>query len=155
MSKTHQERVQDYLGASSPDQLSPIRPEEVAAIEAAVLRHPKAHNYRVELKQDWIVVLERIGPDEKVNQVLVGRIAAVRPISREQAQAALAGSARFVPVLRFGLVDPKKRTFCAERWHYSGRGSWAELWGQGAAPLNRLARRLIPKLGTQAFFDLT
>lgn len=38
---------------------------------------------------------------------------------------------------------------------YSGRGGWAELWGQGATPVNRLAGRVVPTLGAEAFFELT
>jgi len=133
---------------------SPIRPEEAAAVEAAVRRHPQARNYRVELKHDYIVILERTGPDEKIIQALAERIAAVRPVSPEQAQAALSGPARFAPVLRFTLADPHKRTFRAERWYYSGRGGWAEL-GPRAARLDRLADQLVPALGTTRFFDLT
>jgi len=136
------------------DRPSPIRPEEVAAVEAAVRRHPQARNYRVELKHDSIVVLERTGPDEKILQSLVERIAAIRPVSPEQAQAALSGPARYAPVLRFALADPKKRTFRAERWYYSGRGGWAEL-GPRAARIDRLAGRLVPALGTTRFFELT
>jgi hypothetical protein len=45
------------------DRPSPLWPEEVAAVEAEVRRHPKARNYRVGAKGDRIVVYERVGPD--------------------------------------------------------------------------------------------
>src|SRR3989440_8497531 len=45
------------------DRPSLIQPEEVAAIEAAVQRHPEAHRYRVAVKQNRIEIYERIGPD--------------------------------------------------------------------------------------------
>lgn len=40
-----------------------ILPEEIAAVESAVRRHPKSRNYRVGVKQNRIEVYERRGPD--------------------------------------------------------------------------------------------
>jgi len=54
--------------------------------------------------------------------------------------------------LRFILTDAKRRIFRVERMHYGGRNEWFELRLKGS--VNRLARRLIPKLGTHAFFEL-
>src|ERR1700688_659154 len=42
-----------------------MQPEEVAAVEAAVQRHPVAHRYRVGVKGNRIEVYEQIGPDYK------------------------------------------------------------------------------------------
>jgi len=38
-----------------------ILPDEVAAVESAVRRHPKSRNYRVGIKQNRIEVYERVG----------------------------------------------------------------------------------------------
>jgi hypothetical protein len=43
-------------------QPSQILPEELAAVEAAVGRHPGARDYRVADKRDRIEVYERVGP---------------------------------------------------------------------------------------------
>src|SRR4051812_7390833 len=40
-----------------------IQPEEVAAIEAAVHKHPEAGRYRVAVKHDRIEIYEKVGPD--------------------------------------------------------------------------------------------
>lgn len=45
------------------DHPSLIRPEELAAIEAAVQQHPKARRYRVAVKRNRIEVYERVGDD--------------------------------------------------------------------------------------------
>ena len=45
------------------DRPAQIPPAEVAAVEAAVKRHPKSRNYRVSVKHDRIEIHERIGPD--------------------------------------------------------------------------------------------
>jgi len=61
--------------------------------------------------------------------------------------------ARFSPVLRFILVDEAKRTFRAERWCYLGSiDDWIDVGPTGR--VRRLARKLIPRLGSDAFFGL-
>jgi hypothetical protein len=54
-----------------------ILPEEVAAVEAAVRRHPKSHNYRVNVKHDRIEIYESTGPDveELLSHLREGRYA--------------------------------------------------------------------------------
>jgi hypothetical protein len=61
--------------------------------------------------------------------------------------------AQFTPVLRFILADAERRTFRVERWCYLGSiDDWIDVGPMG--PLDRLARQLIPKLGTERFFEL-
>lgn len=50
-----------------------IQPAEVAAVEAAVRRHPKSHNYRVNVRHDRIEVYERVGVDLRAAVVLPGQ----------------------------------------------------------------------------------
>ena len=45
------------------DRPAQIRPEEAAAVELAVRRHAKSHNYRVAVKRNRIEIYERVGPD--------------------------------------------------------------------------------------------
>lgn len=61
-------------------------------------------------------------------------------------------SARFTPVLRFTLRDENDRTFNTERMSYSGEGGWSDIYRHGRA--DRLAREIVPTLGTDAFFEL-
>jgi hypothetical protein len=59
---------------------------------------------------------------------------------------------QYTPVLRFILIDPKRRLFGAERMSYLGsRDSWLELRQTG--PVTKIARALIPTLGTDEFFE--
>ncbi len=130
-----------------------ILPEEEAAVEAALRRHPKSGNYRVDVKGKQIVIHERTGTDL---EELVSRLGQVIPLAPRQIgglQETLDRRARFVPVLRFTLRDEAKRTFYAERWCYLGSiDDWIDVGSAG--PLRRLARKLIPKLGTDAFFEI-
>ena len=130
-----------------------ILPEEIAAVEGAVERHPKSRNYRAAVKRDWIEVYERAGPDaEEVVAGLSGSgFESIRQI--EQVRDFLDRGARFSPVLRFILVDAAQRTFRVERMCYrSSVDGWLDVHQRG--PVERLAREWIPKLGTDAFFGL-
>jgi len=138
-----------FLRQARPAQ---ILPAEVAAVEAAVARHPKPRDYRVSIKHDRIEVYERIGPDpgELASRLagfsgaFHGKEAAMREFLEE--------GSRFTPVLRFILADAERRIFRVERMHYGGRDEWFEMRAEG--PVEKLAKNLIPTLGTHRFTDL-
>jgi hypothetical protein len=137
---------------------SPIRPQEVAIVEAAVRRLPKARNYRVSTRQTRIVVYELVAPDvdELIRELshIDPHLAHVARKTRDDLQDTLDRRCQYEAVLRFTLVDPAKRTFRPARMTYSGHGGWHELWSEETGPLAGLAERLIPTLGTDDFFDL-
>ncbi|MBU0703892.1 MAG: hypothetical protein KKC18_08495 [Chloroflexi bacterium] len=129
-----------------------LLPEEIAAVEEAVRRHPKARNYRVNVKPDRIEVYESVGPDAD------GLISDLRgfgflPQAKEaDLRAVLELSAQFTPVLRFILQDEEARVYRAERWCYLGSiDDWIFVT---TGAVEQLARRMIPTLGTDEFFEL-
>lgn len=135
------------------DRPAQILPEEVAAVEAAVRQHFKSHNYRVAVKRNRIEVYERVGPDpdeliadlRKAGLPVLGQADWLREWRELHAQ--------FTPVLRFTLADAEHRTFHAERMCYLGSiDDWINVGWIG--PVDRLARQMIPTLGTDAFFQL-
>lgn len=129
-----------------------IRPEEVAAVDAAVRRHPQAHRYRVAARRDRIEVYEQAGPDADELSALSDRFGLDRAHTQQAVREHLARWARYSPILRFRLADGVRRTFAAERRSYLGSGdAWLALAATG--PLEELARRLVPTLGTEQFFE--
>ena len=130
-----------------------ILPEEIAEVQAAVQRHRKSRNYRVNIKNDKIVVYERVGADvDDVLAVFKGEVL-ISPDKVEQLQERLDRGAQFTPVLRFILLDAEARTFHVQRWCYLGSiDDWIDLGYSGTAA--QLAQRLIPTWGSDAFFDL-
>lgn len=131
-----------------------ILPQEVASVEAVLARHPKSHDYRVAVQKNHIVIYERLGPDMETLSAIFGKFSPLPPaILRKRIQEELDKMARFSPIMRFILVDADERKFAAERWSYRGDiDHWINVGESGK--LEILARRLVPTLGTDDFFEL-
>ena len=130
-----------------------IQPEEVAAVEAEVQRHPEAHRYRVAVKGNRIEIYEQVGPDynELVSALHIPGLS--RPGLAEELRALEERHAHYTPVLRFTLLNPKQRRFGSERMSsLGGIDDWLELGQTG--PVAELAAALIPTLGSEQFFEL-
>jgi hypothetical protein len=136
------------------DQPQLILPQEIASVETALDRHPKGRDYRVDVKKNQIMIYERLGPDMDTWNDIFGAFSPLPPeILRRRIQKQLDKMARFSPILRFILIDPEERKFRSERWSYMGDiDDWIDIGESGK--LEKLARQLIPKLGTDDFFEL-
>jgi len=131
-----------------------IMPQEVASVEAILARKPKGRDYRVTVHKNQIIIYERLGPDIDTLSTIFGKVSAFQSdIVKARLQEQLDKMARFSPILRFILVDQGERKFTAERWSYMGDiDDWIDTGESGK--LEKLARRLIPILGTDDFFEL-
>jgi len=126
-----------------------IAPEETAVVEAALKRHPKGGNYRLGVKHNQIVVYERLGPDVKNLNAILGIFGPLDQRAREY----LDHSAQYTPIMRFILDDPEKRDYHAERWCYRGSiDDW--IYAGQSGKIETLARKLIPTFGTDDFYEL-
>jgi hypothetical protein len=130
-----------------------LLPEEIAAVEEAVRHHPKTRNYRVNVRSDRIEVYESVGPDaEDLLADLKGLMGLLPKAKEDDLRTILARDAQFTPVLRFILEDAETRVYRAERWCYLGSiDGWLFIT---TGPVEQLARRMIPTLGTEKFFEL-
>jgi hypothetical protein len=130
-----------------------IPTDEVALVEAALKRLPNGDNYRVVVKHDQVIIYEGSGPDVEGIIALFGKNIPRPAGVIGQLKAQMERYVRFTPVMRFILTDPDKRAYAAERWCYSGSiDDWINVGKSGK--LEHLARKLIPTLGTDAFFEL-
>ena len=111
-------------------------------------RHPKRRNSAAGAKGNYITIYEREGLDV---EALAARFGLLGPMPTRAVEA-LEESRQYIPIMRFSLLDPQQRLFAAERWHFSGRGAWLHIGRSG--DIKTLARQLVPKLGTDAFFEL-
>jgi hypothetical protein len=135
------------------DRPSQILPEEIKAVEAAIARHPKAHNYRVSAKHNRLDIYERVGPDAEDLMAALSREGLLNSGLAGRIQAEQERYSQFTPVLRFVLIEAKQRTFGVQRMCYLGSiDDWIDIGATGSA--EELARKLIPKLGTDQFFEL-
>jgi len=129
-----------------------LLPQEIAAVEEAVRRHPKARNYRVNVRHNSIEVYESVGPDADGLISDLRGLGFMTKAKEADLRALFEGSAQFTPVLRFILEDEEARVYRAERWCYSGSiDDWIFV---DTGPLEKLAQRMIPTLGTDAFYEL-
>lgn len=129
-----------------------ILPEEVAAIEDAIEKHPKSYNYRADVKPDRILIYERIGPDAEAMLETFQAFGFEAANLKEAIHEEIQSYGQFTPVMRFILNEAEKRDFRAERWCYRGRiDDWIFLT---TGKIDYLAQKLIPTLGTDEFFEL-
>lgn len=130
-----------------------ISAEEVASVEAAVKRHPKSRNYRVAVKHDQVIVYESTGPDMDVLQELLSRAGIGRDEAKKRLEGELDRYTQFTPVMRFILDDQETRQYHAERWSYLGSiDDW--IYAGHSGKISALAKKLIPTLGTDKFYEL-
>ena len=130
-----------------------LLPAEIAAVEAAVRRHPRARKYRVDARRDHIDIYQQTGADA---DELAAALRFPGFDLRDRVEVLrdhLERHVRYSPVLRFVLADPAGRTFRVERMCYLGSiDDWIAL--QPTGPVEELARRFVPTLGTDEFFEL-
>jgi hypothetical protein len=131
-----------------------ILPQEIAIVEAVLARHPKGRDYRLAVHKNQMIIYERLGPDVESLSAIFEKFSPLPSvIMTKRLQEQLDKMARFSPILRFRLVNPEERKFYAERWSYFGDvDNWINI--DEAGKLDKLVRRLIPKLGTDNFFEL-
>jgi hypothetical protein len=130
-----------------------IRPEESASVEAALKKHPKAKNYRVAIKTDQIMIYEGIGGGMDSLRNILGQAGLNIETVEERLQEELDRYTQFTPVMRFILDDQETREYHAERWCCRGSiDDW--IYAGHSGKISFLVKKLIPTLGTYAFYEL-
>jgi hypothetical protein len=129
---------------------------EISAVRSTLRKHPKAESCREDIKPLQITIYESMEPDIDQLMPILKEAVGTDQDKKELAghiQEQLRSSGQFTPVLRFTLSDKQNRLFDAERMCYRGG---IEDWINIAfdKPIDDLASRLIPALGTQDFFEL-
>jgi hypothetical protein len=135
----------------SKTQVSLLREEEINAVKAAVTRHPKSRNYRVNVRPKRIEVYELAGSDAETLIAALGPELSTLSGIAGRISAEIDRYGQFTPVLRFTLIDAEQRTFGAERMCYSG--SIDDFIHIGYGPLEPMASDMIATLGTDEFFE--
>jgi hypothetical protein len=130
-----------------------ILPAEVAAVESALKKHPKSRNYRVAVKHDQIIIYEAVGMGVDELSELFGKVMPLPADFTDRLQTEWSRHTQFSQVMRFILEDSEQRSFRAERWCYRGSiDDW--IYAGQSGKIELLVNKLVPVLGTDAFYNL-
>ena len=125
-----------------------IQTEELALVQAALLRHGEEWQYKAEIKKDAITVHECGSDIARLDEI------ATRFTFRPLSSAEKARIANYIAVLRFVLADTQKRTFVTERFCFRGRiDDW--IYIDGPADLSVQLKKYIKHLGQESMYELS
>ncbi len=130
-----------------------IRKSEVAIVQKLIDKNPSSSKYRIFVRHNRIDIYEYLGPsaDEMIDLFREGGIG--NTADYQEFRETYYSRGQFASILRFFLHDKEMRTYRAERMCYLGSiDDWIDV-----GPTDRLevlAGDMIPRLGTDSFFDL-
>jgi hypothetical protein len=123
-----------------------IPADDLLRVQAEMRRHPHLRHHVAQVDRDAIVIYQ---PDVDLAELREIAASAMVPGRAEAFVEDRIRRARFSPVLRFVRDDS---TYVVQRMTYRGDGGWSYPLALGA--LDRLMRDLVPKIGTDEFFEL-
>jgi hypothetical protein len=129
---------------------SPLRAEELEIVRSILKKHEHLARYRADDVKGDIVVFEPIGG---ASPEVLKCIQSFNPLFPIWNLESLERRVQYSPVLRFRLVDEKKRRFHTERMTYRCEGGMMPLMN-GNGTIREVAERFCGKLGRDSFFEL-
>ncbi|MFK0573411.1 hypothetical protein [Endozoicomonas sp.] len=140
------ENGQVFLRKEIPGLLTGAEQQCIASALAA-LKEP--FRYLMDCQNQYVTIFESAARDTASEMKEVGWLWSLKPESVEK----MIRLSHFIPVLRFALVDKKKREFHAGRFCFLGSiDDWISL--KNTDDLNTLASQYIPLLGSDAFYQM-
>lgn len=130
-----------------------ILPQERQLLGSAIRSQAGLEHFVVQAEgKEMVVYLSNIDPDQRIG--LLGAMFSLSPAHAESFREDMARYAHYVKMMRFVLLDEKRRLFRAERWCFLGSiDNWHPLHGP-AAPLAEQVDRYVRHLGKESFFEL-
>ena len=150
----HPENAQVFLRKKLPKL---ITDKEKQLVEKSLAKLQRSKLYIVDCKNEYITIYESNIDVDNFKNILGNFLEGVplRPgVDSEDAMNLLLMTAdrNYTAMLRFELVDKEERTFTAERFCFRGSiDDWIFL--DGPDTLEKLIKRNVKLLGTEAFFD--
>ena len=127
-----------------------VTKEEIETVEKGVRKFAKLRYFLVEAKSDSIVVFVANQQGGFLEESVASRFGIS---DREKLTTAMQGHLTYLPMMRFCLVDEKRRQFTVERWCFLGSiDDWFPL--SGAGDLSTLVKKFAPHLGKDSFYEL-
>lgn len=130
--------------------------EEIDTVNKAVQEHPKAKDFRVDVKSKQIIICERVVPDfVDLGEMLAAHLG-MPSLSSDQIQRLEEVDrvrAQYSPTMRFVLRDAQNRRFRAQRMGFHGGiDDWMDI--AYSEPLADVVAARVHTVGTDAFFEL-
>jgi hypothetical protein len=131
---------------------SRVLPAEREAMQRWTRELAGVRRFQVAVEGDSLVIYTAgIDPEQSVR--VLSRLFGTFPEGAAAAEDWIADHATYQPMLRFTLVDERKRRYVAERWCFLGSiDDWFPL--SGGQTLDKLAKKYLPHLGQESFFEL-
>jgi hypothetical protein len=127
-----------------------VTKEEIETVENGVRKFAKLPYFLVEAKSDHIIVFIANQQGGFLEESVASRFEITDP---EKLYTAMQGYLTYLPMMRFSLVDEKRRRFAVERWCFLGSiDDWFPVKGSG--DLSTLVKKFAPHLGDESFYDL-
>ena len=122
--------------------------EEISLVEDGVRKYSALTNFRIQLKDNSIVIFEPDQDDDWVKQIC----SFFAPWDTERVVEAIQKHLSYSQVMRFVIVDRELRTFEVERWWFSEE-EWMSLGTSDN--LAELVRKYCRHLGRESLYDLS
>lgn len=127
-----------------------VTKEEIETVEQGVRKLAKLRYFVVEAKSDCIIVFVANQQGGFLEESVASRFGIT---DREKLYTAMQGYLTYLPMMRFSLVDEKRRRFVVERWCFLGSiDDWFPLKGSG--DLSTLVKKFASHLGEESFYEL-
>ncbi len=146
------ESGQVHLRRSQP---TPITPQERATVADGIRRYAGLEHFRIDVQGTSLVVYLPDMEESSVDRLLevIGGGFLRHSARGEEAKQTMIRHSQFSKMMRFELVNEKKRLFTVDRWCFRGRiDDWIHL--AGPESLDELVREYVPRLGTEDFFEM-
>jgi hypothetical protein len=120
---------------------------ELSLVQEALKSHAEEWRYKVEIKKNMIIVHEACQDVESLRSIFSW-------VSAASMKEYVIQSTNYQAVLRFLLVEPKKRVFVVERYCFRGSvDDWISV-GEGPKSLPLLVKKYVRHLGQESMYDL-
>jgi len=125
-----------------------INNEELDAVKAALRRHADEWRYKVEVKQNAMIIYEAADNLSALESI------AAPWVSKNAIRQTAVRHTTYTAMMRFVLADREQRVFLAERFCFRGAADdWIDIGGP-SQKLPALLRKFIKHLGSDSLFEL-
>jgi hypothetical protein len=129
-----------------------ILPEEREKLMAWTCELAGIEYFIVDIQDDSLVVYSS-GTGREESARVFDKLGPMSPGRKAEMTDYFAKNAAYMAMLRFTLADEEKRLFAVERWCFKGSiDDWYPL--AAGEPLEKQARKFLPHLGEESFYEL-